>query len=165
MENLSSLSNDIMGKDSFGKKQRFGINADEIASVKAEKEPSLEEKYKDAVPLAEQIALEEEKRRHKPRAVTTETIDRSRTANALVSESESEISDDANPEKRDYEVVGVRFREAGKVYYFDPAGNDIPFGTPVIVDTARGSEYGYTAISNRRRHSSAQEDKEDSHKD
>lgn len=48
------------------------------------------------------------------------------------------------------EIIGVRFKEAGKIYYFDPDGNEIAYGTPVIVETARGMEYGYTAISNRR---------------
>lgn len=47
------------------------------------------------------------------------------------------------------EVIGIRFREAGKIYYFDPDGKKVDFGTPVIVETARGVEYGYTAISNR----------------
>ena len=40
-------------------------------------------------------------------------------------------------------VVGVRFRQAGKVYYFDPADLDIKRGQHVIVETARGVEYGY----------------------
>ena len=39
-------------------------------------------------------------------------------------------------------VVGVRFRNAGKVYYFDPAGLEIERNTHVIVETARGIEYG-----------------------
>lgn len=39
-------------------------------------------------------------------------------------------------------VIGVRFRKAGKVYYFDPAGLDIRQGDNVIVETARGIEYG-----------------------
>lgn len=39
-------------------------------------------------------------------------------------------------------VVGVRFRTAGKIYYFDPAGFDIKRGAHVIVETARGVEYG-----------------------
>lgn len=47
------------------------------------------------------------------------------------------------------EIIGVRFKEAGKIYYFDPSGTEISFGTPVIVETARGLEYGFTAISNR----------------
>lgn len=39
-------------------------------------------------------------------------------------------------------VVGVRFRNAGKVYYFDPKGYKIKPGDHVIVETARGIEYG-----------------------
>lgn len=40
-------------------------------------------------------------------------------------------------------VIGVRFRQAGKIYNFDPAGLDIKKGSHVIVETARGIEYGY----------------------
>jgi len=43
-------------------------------------------------------------------------------------------------------VVGVRFKKAGKVYYFDPAEFPIDPGTKVIVETARGIEYGDVAI-------------------
>mgnify|MGYP000082221293 CR=1 FL=1 len=43
-------------------------------------------------------------------------------------------------------VVGVRFRKAGKVYYFDPAGYSIPVGAKVVVETARGVEYGEVAV-------------------
>ena len=39
-------------------------------------------------------------------------------------------------------VIGVRFRTAGKVYYFDPLDLDIKKGSHVIVETARGIEYG-----------------------
>ncbi len=39
-------------------------------------------------------------------------------------------------------VIGVRFRTAGKVYYFDPLNLDIKKGSHVIVETARGIEYG-----------------------
>ena len=42
-------------------------------------------------------------------------------------------------------VVGVRFRGAGKVYYFDPGDLEIRRGEHVIVETARGIEYGYAA--------------------
>lgn len=44
-------------------------------------------------------------------------------------------------------VVGVRFRSAGKIYYFDPAGYDMNTGTHVIVETARGVEYGTVMIA------------------
>lgn len=39
-------------------------------------------------------------------------------------------------------VVGVRFKRAGKVYYFDPADNALQKGDQVIVETARGLEFG-----------------------
>ena len=39
-------------------------------------------------------------------------------------------------------VIGVRFRTAGKVYFFDPGKLDIKQGDHVIVETARGIEYG-----------------------
>ena len=39
-------------------------------------------------------------------------------------------------------VIGVRFRTAGKIYYFDPADYDIKKGDHVIVETARGIEFG-----------------------
>ena len=44
-------------------------------------------------------------------------------------------------------VIGVRFRNAGKIYYFDPAGREIHTGDHVIVETARGIEYGYVVGS------------------
>lgn len=46
-------------------------------------------------------------------------------------------------------IIGVRFRQAGKVYYFDPAGLDIKQGDNVIVETARGVEYGYVVLGCR----------------
>lgn len=45
-------------------------------------------------------------------------------------------------------VIGIRFRTAGKIYYFDPAGREIKVGDHVIVETARGIEYGYVVLGN-----------------
>lgn len=47
------------------------------------------------------------------------------------------------------EVVGVRFKEVGKVYYFDPDGKAYKKGDRVIVETARGVECGEIAMENR----------------
>ncbi len=47
------------------------------------------------------------------------------------------------------EVIGVRFKEVGKIYYFSPGGQKIEEGTKVIVETARGVECGDVVISNR----------------
>lgn len=46
-------------------------------------------------------------------------------------------------------VIGVRFRKAGKVYFFDPAGREIKMGDHVIVETARGIEYGEVVLGCR----------------
>ena len=46
-------------------------------------------------------------------------------------------------------VIGVRFRTAGKIYYFNPAGRKVKTGDHVIVETARGIEYGYVVLGNR----------------
>ena len=43
-------------------------------------------------------------------------------------------------------VIGVRFRQAGKIYYFDPLDMDIEIGQHVIVETARGVEYGLVLV-------------------
>ncbi|MGN0551274.1 MAG: stage 0 sporulation family protein [Acutalibacteraceae bacterium] len=47
------------------------------------------------------------------------------------------------------EVIGVRFKEVGKVYYFDPDGSTLKEGEAVIVETARGVECGYVASANK----------------
>ncbi len=47
------------------------------------------------------------------------------------------------------EVVGVRFKEVGKVYYFDPDQKQYKKGDRVIVETARGVECGEIAMENR----------------
>lgn len=47
------------------------------------------------------------------------------------------------------EVVGVRFKASGKIYYFAPCGFTLKDGDHVIVDTARGQEYGTVSMPNR----------------
>ncbi|HCO29699.1 MAG TPA: stage 0 sporulation protein [Lachnospiraceae bacterium] len=47
------------------------------------------------------------------------------------------------------EVIGVRFRETGKIYFFDPKELKIEVGQNVIVETARGIEYGAVVIGHR----------------
>ena len=43
-------------------------------------------------------------------------------------------------------IIGVRFRKSSKVYYFDPTGYEIKKGDHVIVETARGIEYGTVVL-------------------
>ncbi len=46
-------------------------------------------------------------------------------------------------------IIGVRFKKAGKIYFFDPDGKELSRGDYVIVETAMGMEYGEVAIANR----------------
>ncbi|MDE6834634.1 MAG: stage 0 sporulation family protein [Ruminococcus sp.] len=47
------------------------------------------------------------------------------------------------------EIVGIRFKKAGKIYYFSPEGITVNTGDMVIVETAGGIECGETAIANK----------------
>ena len=47
------------------------------------------------------------------------------------------------------EVIGVRFKSGGKIYYFDPDGMRFLCNDSVIVDTARGMEFGTVGLQNR----------------
>ena len=46
------------------------------------------------------------------------------------------------------EVVSIRFKSRGKMYYFDPAGTQVETGQPVIVETSKGLELGECALGN-----------------
>lgn len=46
-------------------------------------------------------------------------------------------------------IVGVKFKEVGKVYYFSPENIQFEVGNGVIVETARGVEFGTVSIANR----------------
>ena len=47
------------------------------------------------------------------------------------------------------EIIGVRFKTVGKVYFFDSNGIKVSKGKNVIVETARGIELGEVAVANR----------------
>ncbi len=47
------------------------------------------------------------------------------------------------------QIIGVRFKEVGKVYYFDPGDKKYDTGKRVVVETSRGTECGEVAMSNK----------------
>ena len=51
---------------------------------------------------------------------------------------------------REHEVVDIQFRPGQKIYFFDPAGLKLKAGDHVIIDTARGMEYGYVTGGNHK---------------
>ena len=56
-------------------------------------------------------------------------------------------NDEAMPEK--VEIVGINFREAGKIYYFSPEEYKFTVGDRVIVETSRGVELGVVKVANK----------------
>ncbi len=62
---------------------------------------------------------------------------------------ENEVINEILPDES-VEVVGVKFKDAGKVYYFSPEKKDFDLGDYVIVKTARGLEFGFIAASNKK---------------
>ncbi len=61
----------------------------------------------------------------------------------------NEINEPQTEQKDSYEIVGVRFKEVGKIYYFDPNSLTLAVGENVIVETSRGVEYGRVLVSNK----------------
>ena len=59
------------------------------------------------------------------------------------------VMTDETENKTEYEVIGIRFKDGGKIYYFDPCGIEAKIGDNLIVETARGLEYGGVAIANK----------------
>ncbi|MFR4987396.1 MAG: stage 0 sporulation family protein [Lachnospirales bacterium] len=47
------------------------------------------------------------------------------------------------------EIIGVKFKKTGKMYYFDPKGKKIDKNQPVIVETSQGIRYGIVEVENK----------------
>lgn len=71
-----------------------------------------------------------------------------------IKEKEDKMSDERKEieinESPSVEIIGVNFREAGKIYYFAPEKYEFSIGDRVIVDTARGLEIGTVKVANKR---------------
>ena len=59
------------------------------------------------------------------------------------------VNEEQLEQATEYEIVGIRFKSAGKVYYFAPAGNVAKEGEFAIVETARGVEFGEVVVPNK----------------
>ncbi len=60
--------------------------------------------------------------------------------------SRNELEEEVKIEE--YEIIGVRFRDGGKTYYFDPDGRQFSTSDHAVVETARGLEYGAVCCAN-----------------
>ncbi len=139
--------NNNNGNNNYGKKhnrnrRRFYKNnrpkrEDKVQEEKAVTETELDEAELEAP--AETETIEEE-------AVNKEIFFEEET---VTSPCEDEASCSKEPKKPFYEVVGVRFRDGGKMYYFEPNNIDCGEGAHVIVETARGLEYATVVMPKR----------------
>ncbi len=60
----------------------------------------------------------------------------------------NDVPEQYDPSKR-VTVVGVRYKDGGKTYYFDPKDMEFSIDDKVIVDTSRGEEYGFVSVPNK----------------
>jgi cell fate regulator YaaT (PSP1 superfamily) len=61
---------------------------------------------------------------------------------------EDTVAEEPTEEDTPVEIVGIRFRRTGKVYFFDPGVHKLKAGSYAVVETARGLEYGEVARAN-----------------
>ncbi len=71
-------------------------------------------------------------------------------AENIIKTSNNELNKEPRPTAESTEVVGINFREAGKIYYFSPKNFTFGLGDKVIVETARGVEMGTVKTPNKR---------------
>ena len=76
-------------------------------------------------------------------------FDVSEIEDAIITVKEETEKAEENALPEEMEIVGVRFSEAGKIYYFAPEGIRCEKGDNVIVKTTRGSEFGTVVIENK----------------
>ncbi len=131
MENNQNKDNN-QGKRKFNKKhhRRYG-------KPNAKKEPAVTEAAELGEELDEAVFGTEEE---------IADIINDMLPELSVEESQAENSEDSEEK---VEVIGVRFKKVGKVYYFSPEGIQAEKGEYAIVDTARGLEFGEVFIANK----------------
>ncbi|MBR2024369.1 MAG: hypothetical protein IKA02_01015, partial [Clostridia bacterium] len=70
-------------------------------------------------------------------------------AEEFVNDSINNLTEDLNSENEMVEVIGIRFKDGGKIYYFDPNGCTGTTKDFAIVDTSRGTEFGKVYQENK----------------
>ena len=106
-----------------------------VKSAEAEKEPAPQEPLEEV--LIEAVTAEDLE------AVTVTSPDADQEI-LLDPTAEAPVEDD----RPRVEIIGIRFRSSGKMYYFDPHGISAKKGDHAIVETARGPEFGDVCLGN-----------------
>ena len=112
-----------------------------MPAVKAEQKPADQKKS---------APVEEKRKNIKDiKAIPTHNPDDYEAYTLVVDDdNEQTVSSEKPTDVPKTEVVGIRFKSSGKIYYFDPKGLKFKKGSHAIVDTARGQEFGEVAMAN-----------------
>ena len=128
----------------YNKNHRYGHRPHNKNHEKKENEPIKNETLSDAVEETVSESVPQVQVDAEPSATEySVTVDLSDDATLLIDEAPE------NDDSPKVEVVGIRFKKAGKVYYFAPGEMKLRLGDAAIVETARGHELGDVACANR----------------
>jgi cell fate regulator YaaT (PSP1 superfamily) len=138
------------GKKRNHKNQRHDRNQDrdQARSATEETQASYEESIDDAAVFAPPFFSMREKEKKVSR-VDIDTSDISPLSDDELFGTSHLIHKEAASDESTTEIVGIRFKSGGKIYYFDPDGTKATVGSFAVVDTARGLEFGEICIANR----------------
>ena len=137
---------------SNGSPASSAVNSDRQKNPKRERTPQRE--HEKAAPAESSQKNRSSDRLIRPQAqkpVLDPTIDEEYEEITFPAHEEPDAVSDTQAEEEPaamVEVVGIRFKSTGKVYYFDPANKTLKRGDSAIVETARGQEFGEVAIGN-----------------
>ena len=130
----------------YNKNHRYGHRPHNKNHEKKENEPIKNEALSDDGVIEETVSESVPQVQVDAEPSATEysvTVDLSDDATLLIDEAPE------NDDSPKVEVVGIRFKKAGKVYYFAPGEMKLRLGDAAIVETARGHELGDVACANR----------------
>ena len=146
-KNAQTVSNNAPNKDKKNDNRSHHHNHQKN-NKKPDNRPQQKEGLEDRE-LAEwrsKIVLNTTAPQEKKEVVEEEPMPELTNEELFASPSNSTSAPAENEEK--IEVIGIRFRSAGKVYYFDPRGQKLTKGEFAIVETARGPEFGEVNLEN-----------------
>lgn len=130
-------------------KHRRNKNKHKNKDIAVEPAPDVKVEQKPAEQKKSAPAEEKRKGVKDFKSIPTHNADDYEEYKLVVEDDEvSGVTKEQIPDVPKTEVVGIRFKSSGKIYYFDPKGLTFKKGSHAIVDTARGQEFGEVAMAN-----------------
>ena len=131
-----------------GGRNRRGGNDSEQTMPSTEETDSVETEFVPSSDVEYEVTERDEIAAQVHEVICEERLEESAETEDDDADDRSEQEPELSP-KTPVEIVGVRFKAAGKVYYFDPDGAVYRENDEVIVETARGIEFGFVVTANR----------------